>query len=356
MATSKSSTIFGTGSPARKIVVEDRHIIMDIDHEKDNDPSEVFRDLVVRAALELYCARTVEECSAFGPPSKVIDDPKIINDFGVGRSPHSSTNIQSSSMESSPMISEPTEGSPPAPSTMMMVLDLARLVLGQAFRCYPAADGPGTRTGGCRLPTTGGRKSSTTTPDRGSAGSPPLRAAGKRDGKRRRRRPKRTPKSSSPEEGSRLLPISYRLGLNCEDGTLTAHPFRPGSPQVGAESSKSSTILGSEGPTSISATTLHSSMIWGPGAIKLRPASRSFAEALFHSWTVLYYPASLVLSTDAAAAGGSRIGVDDLDGPTSPHYQRWLESYRFLVDQLGGDDRAVGPGSKSSTISGSRRP
>lgn len=74
----------------------------------------------------------------------------------------------------------------------------------------------------------------------------------------------------------------------------------------------------------------------GTGAIKLRPASRSFAEALFHSWTVLYYPASLLLSTDAAA-GGSSIGVDEIDEPTNPHYLRWLESYRFLVDQLGGN-------------------
>jgi hypothetical protein len=51
---------------------------------------------------------------------------------------------------------------------------------------------------------------------------------------------------------------------------------------------------------------------------------------------VLYYPASLLLSTDAGGAGGS--SIDDLDGPTSPHYLRWLESYRFLVDQLGGNE------------------
>lgn len=78
-------------------------------------------------------------------------------------------------------------------------------------------------------------------------------------------------------------------------------------------------------------------MIPGTGAIKLRPVSRSFAEALFHSWTVLYYPASLLLITDAGG-GGSSIGVDEIDEPTNPHYLRWLESYRFLVDQLGGND------------------
>jgi hypothetical protein len=49
---------------------------------------------------------------------------------------------------------------------------------------------------------------------------------------------------------------------------------------------------------------------------------------------VLYYPASLILSTD----NGAELSIDDLDGPTNPHYLRWLESYRFLVDQLGGGD------------------
>ena len=327
----------------------DRKIVDDF--LMDYNASEVFRDLVVTGAVKLYCAKTTEECSAFGPPNKVFDDPKTNNDFGVGRSLNSSTNLQSSSMESSPMIPGSTEGSPPPPP--MMVLDLARLVLGQSFRCHPADDGPGTRTAGCRPPTTGGRKSSTTTtPDRGSTGSSSLpaagktlglRTAGKRNGKRRKRkRSKRTKKtsttlqsstlfqSSSPgSAGSRLLPISFSLGFNSEDGTLTAHPLCPGSPQRGAESTGGPS-LGSGGPTPKSSTPFGG----GIGVIKLRPVSRSFAKALFHSWTVLYYPASLLLSTDAGGGGS----IDDLDGPTNPYYLRWLESYRFLVDQLDGND------------------
>lgn len=333
------------------------------DFTKAADPSEIFRELVVTAAVRLYTAKTVEECSAFGPPTTVNSLTTL----------NLTTNVKSSTIldSMSPMtIPESTEGSPPPPP-MTMVLDLARLVLGQSFRCHPA-DGHGTRTAGCRLPTTGGRKSSTTTtPDRGSTGSPSHRAAagktlglraaaGKRKGKtltRRRRRSKRTPKKtstifqlSSPtpgSAGSRLLPIFYRLGFNSEDGTLTAHPFRPGSPQMGAESTGGSgTRVGllelaeSGGRATVRTglkTSPQSSMIPGTGAIKLRPVSRSFAEALFHSWTVLYYPASLLLITDAGG-GGSSIGVDEIDEPTNPHYLRWLESYRFLVDQLGGND------------------
>ena len=167
-----------------------------------------------------------------------------------------------------------------------------------------------------------------------SAGSPALRGwgpAGKRSGRKQRSKKSRgTP---------RLLPICCRLDFNAADGTLTAHPFRPGKPLEPPSSStmrfrpgKGSSEGRGKGPRGA-----ESSGSGGPIIIKLRPTSPTFASLLFHSWSVLFYPASLVLNRDAAASVSSIDDLDPgLDAGTSPHYSRWLESYRFLLRQLSG--------------------
>lgn len=270
-------------------------------HHVFRDPSQVFRELVVTAAVRLYSSSCVEACDAFGPE------------------------LRESAKSSSTMTTFGTAG----------VEDLATLVLSQRFRCHVDRGGASRllrRPGGKRLTTLKSSskllKSSTilgsTVLDGDSAGSPAPKA-GKRSGRKQR--------SKKSRGTSRLLPISYRLDFNAADGTLTAHPFRPGRPlepssAMGFRPGKGPPEGRGKGPRGA-----ESSGSGEPIIIKLRPTSPTFARMLFHSWSVLYYPASLVLNRDAAASVSS---FDDLDAATSPHYSRWLESYRFLLHQLSG--------------------
>ena len=278
-------------------------------HHVFRDPSQVFRELVVTAAVRLYSSSCVEACDAFGPE------------------------LRESAKSSSTMTTFGTAG----------VEDLATLVLSQRFRCHVDRGGASRllrRPGGKRLTTLKSSskllKSSTilgsTVLDGDGAGSPALRGlgpAGKRSGRKQR--------SKKSRGTSRLLPISCRLDFNAADGTLTAHPFRPGRPLEPSPSPSSAMrFRPGKGPPEGRGKGPRGAESSGSGEpiiIKLRPTSPTFARMLFHSWSVLYYPASLVLNRDAAASVSS---FDDLDAATSPHYSRWLESYRFLLHQLSG--------------------
>lgn len=267
---------------------------------------QLFRDLIIRAATELYSASCVEHCLAFGNPSD-CGTPALRALSRKGKA----------CRDTAPRPCLPNGGAPP----LGMILDFARLCLDQSFRCC----------------------------DLGSRTSPPCRP----------------PSSATPLSGGKrsrrgrlrlLLPICFRLSFDSGDGVLTAHPFRREASTGGAppplprgEGSRKSHrergfAPGKEGappprkrarkttPTvELQKRAAESSVALGPNPIKLKPASRSLAEALYHSWTVLYYPASVVLG----AAGGVCL-IDELDSATSPHFQRWQASLQFLRDQISG--------------------
>lgn len=261
------------------------------------EEQQLFRDLITRAATELYAASCVEDCIAFGDPS-------------ASGTPASGK----ACCDTAPRPCLPNGRAPP----LGMILDFARLCLSQPFRCC----------------------------DLGTGASPPRRPASRATplsgGKRSRRR------------SLRLLPTCSRLSFDSDDGILRAHPFRreasTGLPAPRGEGSRKSHLErgfekaapGNEGappprkrarktPTvELQKRAAGSSVALGPNPIKLKPASRSFAEALYHSWTVLYYPGSVVIG----AAGVCLI--DDLDSVTSPHFQHWQASLQFLRHQLSG--------------------
>lgn len=257
----------------------------------------LFRDLTIRAATELYSASCVEDCIAFGDPSD-CGTPALRAPSPKGKA----------CRDSAPRPCLPNSRAPP-PETIM---DFARLCLDQSFRC-------------CDLGT--------------GASPPPRRPRGAPlSGKRSRRRRMRL-----------LLPICSRLSFDSGDGVLTAHPFRreastgggaPPLPRAGG-SRKRGFAPGKEGappprkrarkttPTvELQKRAAESSVALGPNPVKLKPASRSLAVALYHSWTVLYYPGSVVLGAAGVCS------IDELDSVTSPHFQHWLASLKFLGHQI----------------------